>query len=259
MAFIPDQREWYRSHFHDVPQQTQEFCGDMTGLHVLNVGCGEMLTDFGLLHLNIRSIVGLDVHEHADDHLQTTAATLEEGGFPVPADYRSRLSYQCYDGENFPFPDETFDMVFSWSAFEHINNVPRVLSEIRRVLKQPGKAFIQVFPWYHCRYGNHLIDFIDEPFFHLRRPFAWVESRIQQSIETSPERRPFFEHMLTEYSTLNGFSANQFYRATKAAGFVTFKAQAISYQEDLSEAPEDLELSDLLISGTKMLLGKNGA
>jgi ubiquinone/menaquinone biosynthesis C-methylase UbiE len=259
MAFIPGEDEWCRSHFYDVPNQTVEFCGDLSGVHLLNVGCGDMLADFGLLAVQVRSIVGLDIKIKGPEHLQRAAARLTEAGFTVPSDYNSRISYICYDGRNFPFHDESFDMVFSWSAFEHINDVPKVLQEIRRVLRASGRAFIQVFPWFHCRYGSHLTDFIDEPYFHLRRPSDWVASQLQVAAGEDQDRRKFLDEMLSEYKTLNQYSANTFYRETRKAGFSTLKAQAIVFQEDLSQAPEDIDFSELLICGSKLLLQKQSA
>ena len=38
----------------------------------------------------------------------------------------------------FPFPDETFDLVISSMAFHWINDLPRLLTEIKRVLKPDG-------------------------------------------------------------------------------------------------------------------------
>jgi SAM-dependent methyltransferase len=44
-----------------------------------------------------------------------------------------------------PFPDETFDYVFSNQVFEHVQNYSQALSEIYRVLK-PGGFSIHFFP-----------------------------------------------------------------------------------------------------------------
>jgi SAM-dependent methyltransferase len=45
-----------------------------------------------------------------------------------------------YDGRVLPFPDSSFDHVFSSNALEHIDDLPRTMAEIRRVLKTGGSS-----------------------------------------------------------------------------------------------------------------------
>jgi NADH dehydrogenase [ubiquinone] 1 alpha subcomplex assembly factor 5 len=48
------------------------------------------------------------------------------------------------DGSSLPYPDASFDLVFSSMSLHWINDVPRLFSEVRRVLKPDG-AFILAF------------------------------------------------------------------------------------------------------------------
>lgn len=41
-------------------------------------------------------------------------------------------------GEKLPFADSSFDIIISYNSLDHTNNPPKVLSEIRRVLKKNG-------------------------------------------------------------------------------------------------------------------------
>ncbi|HLT97643.1 MAG TPA: class I SAM-dependent methyltransferase [Acidimicrobiia bacterium] len=45
-------------------------------------------------------------------------------------------------GEQLPFPDETFDGVFSAYVFRNLTSIPETLNEIERVLKPGGRAVI---------------------------------------------------------------------------------------------------------------------
>ncbi len=63
--------------------------------------------------------------------------------------------------------------------------------------------------------------------------------------------------MFKEYSNLNQYSADRFYRQVLKSGLKVVKAQIISHDLDLSQAPSDLQFSELMICGTKMLLKKN--
>jgi ubiquinone/menaquinone biosynthesis C-methylase UbiE len=47
-------------------------------------------------------------------------------------------------GENLPFENQSFDVVYTSHTLEHVNNIERVLSEIRRVLKLQGIIIIGV-------------------------------------------------------------------------------------------------------------------
>jgi len=123
-TFFPGEAEWVTSHYNDVPNETVEFCGDIAGKSVLDLGCGDMVTDFGLLLKNVGKITGLDLDERNPDHLLRVVERLQRQQINPPGDYARRLTYLHYDGLNFPFADEEFDFVFFWSAFEHISDVP---------------------------------------------------------------------------------------------------------------------------------------
>lgn len=45
-----------------------------------------------------------------------------------------------YDGEHLPYPDQAFDVVFSSNVLEHVEGLPSLLTEIRRVIKPNGYA-----------------------------------------------------------------------------------------------------------------------
>lgn len=51
-------------------------------------------------------------------------------------------------GEEIPYPDCTFDLVFADNVFEHLPNPTAVLKEVRRVLK-PGGVFLAKTPNKH--------------------------------------------------------------------------------------------------------------
>jgi SAM-dependent methyltransferase len=57
-------------------------------------------------------------------------------------------------GENIPFPDGSFDIVFSANVLEHTENPARVLYEALRVLR-PGGVLQFVFPNYASYYDGH--------------------------------------------------------------------------------------------------------
>ena len=64
--------------------------------------------------------------------------------------------------EKLPFPDESFDFVYSLEVFEHVQEYDLMVSEMVRVLKKDGVAYIQT-PNYPAK---RFYDFI---YFLLRR------------------------------------------------------------------------------------------
>lgn len=49
--------------------------------------------------------------------------------------------FVTYDGENLPFPDAAFDLIYSYQVLEHVRKPETVLRELVRILK-PGGLFI---------------------------------------------------------------------------------------------------------------------
>lgn len=47
--------------------------------------------------------------------------------------------------DEMPFPDRHFDFIFSNQVFEHVANLPRVLLELKRILK-PNGTMLHMFP-----------------------------------------------------------------------------------------------------------------
>lgn len=93
------------------------------------------LMDFGagskpyrqLFH--VEQYVGVDIQESGHDHTHEDIDVF-------------------YDGKTIPFPDQSFDSVFSSEVFEHIFNLDEILTEIHRVLKPGGKMLITLpFVW----------------------------------------------------------------------------------------------------------------
>ena len=91
----------------------------------LDVGCGQKPYQ----HLfDVTEYIGLEI-DTSENHLHKKA------------DY-------FYDGDTFPFIDETFDSLISNQVFEHVFQPDKFLSEVNRVLKPNGILLITVpFVW----------------------------------------------------------------------------------------------------------------
>jgi SAM-dependent methyltransferase len=267
MSFVPDFAQWVRDRMEHIPRETANWCGDLSGQSILDLGCGDMLAAFGLLSLNPSHITCLDIVPRSYNVRDHAAAEIVKAGFALPGDYQSRLSYLIYDGARLPFPDNSFDLIFSWGVFEHIADVPAVLAETRRVVKPEGRIFIIVFPWFPSFAGSHLADYISEPFFHLHRSPDWVYARLREFVAAHAGEnlnyRGFFgpgdcslqqfvfEHMWPAYCTLNRYSARMFLAAAMGNGLVIERLQSAT--EKLENPPAGVPLADVVTHSTTVL------
>lgn len=61
------------------------------------------------------------------------------------------------DGEQMPFEDNSFDVVFSNGVIHHTPNTGSVITEMRRVLKPGGKAIVMVYAEHSLHYWKELV------------------------------------------------------------------------------------------------------
>ncbi|MCC7040803.1 MAG: class I SAM-dependent methyltransferase [Burkholderiales bacterium] len=106
---------------------------DSRGQRVLEIGVG-LGADHERFARAGAELFGIDLTFRAVAH---TAARLRA---------RDLQSSLCEgDAENLPFPDQSFDRVYSWGVIHHSPDTPRAVSEIARVLKPGGIARIMVY------------------------------------------------------------------------------------------------------------------
>jgi len=103
------------------------------GKRVLEVGVG-LGTDFVQFARAGAVAVGIDLTEAAVESVRLRLAS--EG---LEADVR------VADAEALPFPDASFDVVYSWGVLHHTPDTPRALAEARRVLRSDGEARIMLY------------------------------------------------------------------------------------------------------------------
>ena len=139
--------ESVREHFHP-------------GMRVLELGGGSgfqasILSSWGC------DITSIDFVDREPPH---------ENYFPV----------QNYDGKRIPFPDSTFDVVFSSNVLEHVPDVAAFLKEIRRVLKSGGTS-LHILPSTSWRFWTSATHYV----YALRWLFG-IQPRVPGVVEPVP-------------------------------------------------------------------------
>jgi SAM-dependent methyltransferase len=153
-----DVREYWNRHIHDLeitqhPVGTPGFFADLDQYHfeklhhllrlvafdgylgkqVLEVGCGAG-TDLVRFARGGASVTGVDL---APSAIELARQNFAHQG--LQADLREA------DGENLPFPDNTFDLVYAHGVVQYTSNPGALVAECHRVLKPGGEAVFQVY------------------------------------------------------------------------------------------------------------------
>lgn len=128
------------------------------GKRILDLGCGT-----GGLAVRIafsteaKMVVGLDLRHPPLKEGRELASSQGVG---------SKVHFVAADGGQLPFRKEEFDIIVSFSAFEHTLDLASILRESYRVLRREGLLLVE-FASYPSIYGHHLMELIKVPFAHL--------------------------------------------------------------------------------------------
>lgn len=107
------------------------------GKDVLEVGVGMGADHLRWAQARPRTLTGVDLTPRAVEHTRQRLALEGES---------SQL--RVGDAENLPFPDASFDLVYSWGVLHHSPDTARAIREVWRVLRPGGTARVMI---YHTR------------------------------------------------------------------------------------------------------------
>lgn len=124
--------------------ETMEFAGHR-GERVLEIGAG-MGTDLAQFAKNGAIVTDVDL---SSGHLALAKESFALRGLEG--------SFVHQDAERIPFPDDTFDVVYTNGVIHHTPNTQSVIGEIFRVLKPGGKAIVMVYAENSLHYWRNLV------------------------------------------------------------------------------------------------------
>ena len=246
----PDRLQWFRDHFDRSPREIIAFLeGDgitLTGRDVADVGCGEGIMDLGLtLRTKPRRFVGFDIVPTDRDDLLRRARH-----YKAAKELPTTLEFAVSQPTRIPASDASFDVVISWSAFEHVAQPDQLLREIRRILRPGGLLMLQLWPFFYSEHGSHLWHWFPDGFVNLHRGLEEVEATLREDTETDPA---WIETKFRDYRELNGMSLDGLERAILGAGMYVTKLELLSHPIHLTPELNRWPLSDLAIAGVKLL------
>jgi len=113
-------------------------------------------------------------------------------------------------GEVLPFPDNSFDFINAAEVLEHVQDPEKVISEMARVLKKNGMAYVSVpnrfgffDPHFHLYFVNWLPRSWSDGFIHLfgkQKNYADTDAGHQRLSEMHYMTRGDFEQLCRRYN-----------------------------------------------------------
>jgi SAM-dependent methyltransferase len=217
-AFRNSAPQWFRArttHEYDVVRQRVGRDVALERARILDFGCGELpvaAASFALRH-PASSVTGCDVLALNARVLESSLR--EHAGQPVP----SNLQVLQAPPNGFRWTGEPFDLVYSWSVFEHIPSadIRTNFALIRDCLAPGGVFFFQIGGLYFHTSGSHLGSvFPDEPWHHLTRSLDELESVVM----SQPMAQDARLRLWRQFVELNRLTAEDFLDAAADAGLV---------------------------------------
>ena len=179
---------------------------------ILDFGCGEGITalSFATKHC-AKSVVGVDIMpdplrclDQARRHLNMVA---------LPSNLQLQ---QIAPGTDF-FVGAKFDLIYSWSVFEHVDQTIlfSTLGQLKEKLKRGGLFFLQIAPLFYSAEGSHLYQKIPEAWGHLYNQENLYYAKLCSACSTQEE----IDALWSCYQTLNRLTADRLVDLIQNVGF----------------------------------------
>jgi len=150
----PQSLEWFQEieadrygHYAPWMPDVMEFRRH-TGQDVLEIGAG----------------LGIDLAQFACNGARVTDVDLSSVHLALAQEHfrLRRLSgrFVHHDGEDLPFPDANFDVVYSNGVIHHTPNTAKMVDEIHRVLRPGGRVIVMVYAENSLHYWRNLVFYL---------------------------------------------------------------------------------------------------
>jgi SAM-dependent methyltransferase len=158
VATTDEVRDYWERHIHDLeitrhPVGSRGFFDDLDQYHFEKLHHLLRLVDFdgyrGRAVLEVGCGAGVDLARFAKGGAHVTGVDLAASAIALArANFEQQGltgDFHVADGEQLPFPDASFDLVYAHGVVQYTANPQRMVDECRRVLKPGGTAIFQVY------------------------------------------------------------------------------------------------------------------
>jgi SAM-dependent methyltransferase len=177
---------------------------------VLDFGCGWGGETLWLAQ-QVRSVVGVDIEAAAIDQAKRASA----------ASGVANCRFVHAQSDVLPFPDCSFDAVFSTNVFEHVMDLDTVYKELFRVLRPGGVVLSRFGPLFFSPQGYHLYWACQVPYAHLLFGLDAVLA-LRNARCDKPREATSWQSL-----GLNGRRYRDYQRSASAAGFTLDRFERI--------------------------------
>ncbi len=160
----------------------------------------------------------------------------------------SRVTYHRCSAESMPFPDGSFDLIYSVATMEHVPDIARAFSEMARVAAPGGTVYCLAASLWNSRFGHHKGDlFPNDPWIHLRMSHDEIVSYANGHGITAPKG---IEHYVRYM--LNG----EFFNKAPAQRYVDVCGPLLNMRAIINHL--DMESADVLPADKEADLAAKG-
>tara|TARA_B100001248_G_C27289072_1_gene411532 strand:- start:62 stop:835 length:774 start_codon:yes stop_codon:yes gene_type:complete len=118
----------------------------LKGKTVLDIGCGSGRFSIAMATMGAKHVTGIDIGLEG----------LKVGKRIAKDNAIENITFDKVDAENLPYSDQSFDFVFSYGVLHVLKDMNKAFSELARVVKKNGNAFVFIYGsggiyWYSRR------------------------------------------------------------------------------------------------------------
>lgn len=243
---------WFSDRYIKLPDIIKSWVEpyiDLATARVLDFGCGHGITALAMAMRFEAKTLGVDIGPDLLECLPRARAELAIDALPANLDL-----LRIGPGEDFR-ADEKFDLIYSWSVFEHISQdlFDRVLDQIKLKLTPNGYFFLQISPLYYSAEGSHLYHRIPEPWGHLLNQESIYYRKLSDSCQSKKEVAALWGC----YQTLNKLTAADLVQRLRRQGFRIVREYKTKDDHQPNAELESIILPEVLRTNQVVILAQH--